>query len=71
MIGALIGLLIWLLVAGVVYWAAMAVIALIPLPAPFAQIVRVIVILIVALIIINALLGLTGAGLHSGPLFRY
>lgn len=48
----------------------MAVIGLIPLPAPFAQIARVVVILIVALIIINALLMLAGGGLglHGGRL---
>lgn len=57
MINALIALLVTLLIVGVVWWAVNAVLALIPLPAPIGQIVNIILILILALVVINALLG--------------
>lgn len=60
MIAALINLLIVLLIVGVIWWAVRAILALIPLPAPIGQIVNIILILILALIVIDALLGFTG-----------
>jgi hypothetical protein len=62
MVGSLIGLLITLLIVGVIYWAFMQLIGLIPLPAPIVQVVNVILVVIIALVIINALAGLLGAG---------
>lgn len=71
MIGALISLLITLLIVGVLWWAITAVMALLPLPAPFPQIIRIVLILILCLIVINALLGfLPGGGGYGWRLTR-
>lgn len=71
MVGALINLLIVLLIVGVLWWAVTAILALIPLPAPIGQIVRIILILILCLIVINALLGfLPGGGGYGWRLVR-
>ena len=64
MIGLLINLLILLLIFGVAWW----ILTLIPLPPPFAMIVRVVFALILLLVLIEWLLPL-GAGWH-GPLLR-
>lgn len=65
MVGALISLLITLLIVGVIWWAVTQLIAILPLPAPVAQVVNVILIVILALIVIYALAGLLPAG--TGP----
>ena len=52
MIAALIQLIIVLLIVGVIWWALNALIPLIPLPAPFAQIIHVLLIVILALVVI-------------------
>jgi hypothetical protein len=71
MIGALINLLVVLLIVGVIWWAVMQILGLIPLPAPVGQIVRIILILILCLIVINALLGfLPGGGGYGWRLVR-
>lgn len=57
MIPSLISLLVTLLIVGVIWWAVTAILGLIPLPAPIGQIVNIILILILALIVINALAG--------------
>lgn len=62
MVPSLISLLVTLLIVGVIWWAVTAILALLPLPAPIAQIVNIILILILCLIVINALLGFTGQG---------
>jgi hypothetical protein len=69
MISSLISLLIYLLVVGIILWLALYVISVIPLPAPFAQVARVIVIVIGCLIVILLLLQLVSDGtLHMRPL---
>lgn len=71
MLGALINLLVVLLIVGVVWWAVTSIIGLIPLPEPVGQIVRIILILILCLIVINALLGfLPGGGGYGWRLVR-
>ncbi len=52
MIGALIHLVIILLIVGVIYWAALEIMKVIPLPAPIPGVIRVVLIVIVALVII-------------------
>ena len=52
MIALLIQVIIVLLIVGVVWWAIEALLPLVPLPGPFAQIVRVLLIVILALILI-------------------
>jgi hypothetical protein len=63
MIEALIALLITVLVVGIICWLVLWLIDSIPLPAPFGQIARVIVILIAVLIILFKALPLLGVSL--------
>jgi hypothetical protein len=56
MIGLLINLIIPVLVLGVAWW----IITLLPLPAPFPLIVRVVFVLIALIVVIDVLLGLSG-----------
>lgn len=62
MIGALINLLVLVLICGLIWWAFTAIIGVVPLPAPFAQVARVLVIVILCLILIYALLGFVPGG---------
>ena len=66
MIEALIHLVVVLVIVGVIWWAVNSIILLIPLPAPFAQIIQVLLILILALVLIfYALLPLLHLGTHA------
>ena len=49
MIGALIGIIITLIIVGVLWWAVEQLLPLIPLPAPFAQIMQVLMVVILFL----------------------
>jgi hypothetical protein len=67
MIGLLVSVLIACIIFGLLYW----LITMIPLPAPFAQVARVILAVIFVIWIIYVLLGLTGGSLGYGhPLLR-
>lgn len=75
MIGALISLLIYILILGIVWWAVNQVLAILGpyIAEPFMGIIRVILILILALILISVLLQLLGAGAELGlrlPMLR-
>lgn len=65
MIGTLIGVIFTCIILGLIWWAAQQLLALIPLGEPFATIVRVLMVILIAVIamyIIAMLLGL--AGIH-------
>lgn len=67
MISALVGILFAIIVVGVILWAILEVLKLIPLPPPLGSIVNIVVVLIVVLIalwIVAQLLGV--AGIHVG-----
>jgi len=65
MIGTLIGLVITVVVLGVIWYCVQRLLALIPLAEPFATIVHVLMILIVALIALWFIVALLGAaGIH-------
>jgi len=73
MLGALISLVVYLIIAGLIYWAVTSIIAVIPLPEPIRTVINVVMIVILVLIVIYALLGLIGAvapmgGIHLGRL---
>lgn len=61
MIGLLIDLVILCIVAGLAWW----IIGMIPLPPPVRQIVTVVFVVIIAVFLIYALLGLAHGGLHG------
>lgn len=56
----LISLLVSVLVIGLIIWLLLWVIGMLPLPAPFGQIARVIVIVIAVLWLIRLLMGFSG-----------
>ena len=69
----MISVVIYLIIAGLIYWAVTTILAVVPLPEPIRTVVNVIMIVILVLIVVYALLGLIGmvpgVGLH-GPLLR-
>lgn len=58
MISALISLVIWLIVVGVIYWAVTTILALLPIPEPIKSVINVVMIVILVLIVVYALLSL-------------
>lgn len=60
---SLIGLLVAVLIVGLIVWV---IETLLPLPAPFATVVRVIGVIIVLLLLVQ-FLGFLGAGLRLTP----
>ena len=67
MIGTLIGIIVLLIVVGVIYWAFEQLLPLIPLPAPFTQIIRVLMIVVLVLIVLYVILALLGAVVSLPP----
>lgn len=59
-VGGLIHLLIVVLILGLIFWLLWWALSQLPLPTPFAQIARFILILIFVLILIGLLLPLAG-----------
>jgi hypothetical protein len=60
MIGTLIGIVLTLIVLGVIIWAIQQLLPLIPLPAPFHTIIRVLLIVVVVLVVVYIIAGLLG-----------
>lgn len=61
MLASLIHLLIYLAIVGLIVWVALYLLRTLPIPDPFATIIRVVVIVIAVIAVIYALLGLIGA----------
>ena len=70
MITSLVFLLIYLIIIGVVIWLALYIISQLPMPAPFGQVARVIVVVIGCLILILLLLNFIGLMPGERPLLR-
>ncbi len=65
LIGTLIGIIFFLIVLGVIWWAISQLLPLIPLPAPFATIIHVLLVVIMVIIVLWVILTLLGsAGVH-------
>lgn len=62
---ALVNLVIWLAVVGLICWLLWWLIGYVNLPEPFNKVARVIVAVVAVVVLINFLLGLTGT-----PLFK-
>lgn len=62
MIGALISLIIYLLIIGILIWLVYYVVDAIPLPAPINRMVKIVVVILAALIVIVILLNVLGMG---------
>ena len=60
MIQSLLMLVIYLLVIGLVFWLLDYVLQMLPIPDPFARIIRVILVVIAVIIVVMLLLNLIG-----------
>lgn len=60
MIGALINLIVWLLVIGILYWLVIWIIDSIPIPDPPARMIKIVLVVIIAIVVILLLLQLLG-----------
>lgn len=56
----LINAVIWIVVAGVIFWLVTWLISYVGLPEPFAKVAKVIVAVVAVVFLINALLSLAG-----------
>ena len=61
MVGTLVSIILTLIVLGVILWAVEQLLPMIPMPAPFAQIIRVLIIVIIVLVVVYIIAGLLGA----------
>lgn len=62
MIATLIGVIIYLLIAGLIWWAVTTILGVIPVPEPIKTVIRVLMIVVLCLIVIYALLPLIPSG---------
>lgn len=62
MIETLITVILYLIVAGLIWWAVSTIIAVIPIPEPIKTVVNVLMIVVLVLIVIYALLPLIPHG---------
>lgn len=58
MIETLISIVIYLVIAGLIWWAISSILAVVPLPEPIRTVINVIMIVVLCLIVIYALLPL-------------
>lgn len=61
MIGTLISIILTLIVLGVILWAVEQLLPLVPMPEPFARIIRVLIIVVVVLVVVYIIASLLGA----------
>lgn len=62
MIEVLISVIIYLIVAGLIWWAVTTILGLIPIPEPIKTVINVLMIVVLCLIVIYALLPLIPHG---------
>jgi preprotein translocase subunit SecE len=62
MISALLSLVLYIIVLGLIYWLLDYLIRTIPIPDPFGRVARIILVVVAVLIIIMLLLSLVGDG---------
>lgn len=60
MIEPLISLVVYLVIAGLIWWAVSTIVNAIPMPEPIKTVVNVVMIVIICLIVLYALLGIIG-----------
>ena len=67
MIAALINLIIYLLIIGILYWLVVYIVDAIPIPQPANRIIKLVLVVLLALIVILLLLQTLGVNV-AGPL---
>ena len=63
----IVNVVIWLLVAGVIFWLLNWLIDYVGVPEPFHKVAKVVIAIVAVLLIINALLSLAGRPLVAWP----
>ena len=58
MIETLISIIIYLVIAGLIWWAVTTILGVVPIPEPIKTVIRVLMIVVLCLIVIYALLPL-------------
>ncbi len=66
MLDVLISVIIYLIIAGLIWWAVTTILGVIPVPEPIATVIRVLMIVVLCLIVIYALLPLIPHGSLRG-----
>ncbi len=70
LLGGLIGIIIWLIVIGFVWWAAQQLISLVPVGEPFGKLINIVVMLILLVVVIWAIVQILGVvGVHVATPF--
>jgi hypothetical protein len=70
MLSAIIYVIVALIIAGVLWWAVNAIVAVLPIPEPIRTVINVLLIVVLVFIVVYALLQLIGgAGVHV-PVLR-
>jgi len=64
-LSGLLGIVVYLVIIGVVFWAILWFVGYVGVPEPFNKVIKVVVGLVALIIVVNLLLGLAG---H--PIFR-
>lgn len=59
-LSSIVGVILYLIVGGLIYWLLTLLIDAIPLPDPFQKVAKVALLVLAVLFIINLLLGLVG-----------
>ena len=62
MVETLISVIIYLIIAGLIWWAVTTILGVIPLPEPIKTVINVLMIVVLCLIVIYALLPLIPGG---------
>lgn len=70
MIVALINLIIYIVILGLVFYVLQWAITAIPIPDPFAMVLKVILVLIALVVVLNLLFGMLGGGSIHLPEFK-
>lgn len=64
----LLSLVLWLVIVGVLFWAATRLIALVPIAEPFRTVIYVVLVVIAVIVLIYAVGNLLGVGIMPGPI---
>ena len=70
MLGALLTLVVYLIVLGLLYWLFTYLVSIFPLPDPAGRIANAIIVVIIVFVLIFLLLDILGAGNYGFPRFN-
>ena len=71
MIGALLTLVIYILVVGLIWWLVQYLLGLFPLPEPAPRVIQAVLAVILVLFLIGVIMSVLGAGDYGFPVMRW